>query len=37
MDYAAVFQAQHPMENKLRQERSLAAAMKRIAKRLMNV
>jgi hypothetical protein len=37
MDYAAVSQAQHRMENKLRQERSLAAALKRIAKRLANV
>ena len=37
MDYAAVSQAQHRMENKLRQERSLAAAMKRINKRLAKV
>ena len=37
MDYAAVSQAQHRMESKLRQERSLAAALKRMAKRVMNV
>ena len=37
MDYAAVSQAQHRMENKLRQERPLAAALKRIAKRLANI
>ena len=37
MDYAAVSQAKHRMENKLRQERSLAPALKPIATRLTNV
>ena len=37
MDYAAVSQAQHRMENKLRLERPLAAVLKRITKRLTNV
>jgi REP element-mobilizing transposase RayT len=36
MDYAAVSQANHRMENTLRQNRDLAAAMRRIAKRITN-